>query len=511
MTNKIKDLRMQGLFKEAYITGKEILEAHPDNVWDKRNFGWVCFDIAKKGFEEKDFEIILEKAKEIKGLSLQSDDMILEQLAWFFGKVLRQIESDVNLEEARIYAVRELDVLEDMKLMHNSSATSFLALTLHKMLRDTEHYGHMIDIIGLDFFRNEDFKKSVLKDGTVIMPLAEQLCTSYSRFLIEKVEDPKVAIETLTEVGHKLSVFLPKLSRIMKLCPDFTNAFYYLIHFQILKGEYEEVREQLIPKAKEKNKEPLVWFYLGLSLKEENIDLAMSCFCKAMMLHPKSRLQVRLNKELLQIFAVQGLYAEAKTEMEVIKNLVRKEKLKEYFLDFDTYDVVESEWNEINQTKSNESNYDFYKKHTDETLYYIFRNKIRKIMIFFVNPEKKIANYMTEDEKMGFFKYDRILQQDPVNGDTFEAIFNSMSPNSFSSVMIMRPTEDLEEVFIRKVSADVKINNSGNFGFVDGAFISKDMIEQYGLKQGEVISATLVKMFNKKKNAFGWKVLSIDR
>ena len=511
MTNKIKDLRMQGLLTEAYATSKEILEAHPDNVWDKRNFGWVCFDIAKKGFEEKDFEIILEKAAEIKQLELQSDDMILEQLSWLFGKVLRQIESDVNLEVARIYSLRDLEILEGMKLMHNSSATSFLALTLHKMLRDTEHYGHLIDVTGLDFFRNEDFKKSVLKDGTVIMPLAEQLCTSYSRFLIEKVEDPKADIETLKEVGYKLSGFLPKLARIMKLCPDFTNAFYYLIHFQILKGEYKEVRELLLPKAKEKNKEPLVWYYLGLSLKEENVELAMSCFCKAMMLHPKVRLQVRLNKELLQIFAVQGLYAEAKTEMVTIQNLVKKENLKEYFLDFDSYDVVESEWNEINQTKGNENNYDFYRKHTDETLYYIYQHKIRKIMIFFVNPEKKIANYMTQDEKMGFFKYDRILHEDPTNGDTFEAIFNSMSPNSFSSVMIMRPTEDLDEVFIRKVSADIKINNSGNFGFIDGAFVSKDMIDEYGLKHGEIVSATLVKMFNKKKNAFGWKVLSIDR
>ena len=54
--SEIRDLRKAGKLEEAHALGVTQLENNPDDIWVKRDYAWVCYDLAKLAIESSDKE-----------------------------------------------------------------------------------------------------------------------------------------------------------------------------------------------------------------------------------------------------------------------------------------------------------------------------------------------------------------------------------------------------------------------------------------------------------------------
>ena len=59
------------------------------------------------------------------------------------------------------------------------------------------------------------------------------------------------------------------------------------------------------------------------------------------------------------------------------------------------------------------------------------------------------------------------------------------------------------------MEGEVKILEDKNIGFLDGAFIPPDLVDQYQLENGSNIQGKAILNFNKTKNEWGWRVVNI--
>ena len=487
-------LRKEGKLDEAFMLALENYNKEPDNIWNKRALSWVYYDFCKKTATENNVNEFLKNIQKIKDLQLPSEDkMIFDTLIWEYKKLLEstKIGDKINFQKAN-------SLYQSLKGMHftlPSKEFSILITALHKVYKDSHQYVEIINKC-IKYLRPEDFLPEVYNNRK-LMPLAECIYYAYSKKILQGEAIPnQYGIIEYRPNKENIKVFLPALNHWIEKYPDYTFLPYYKAKLEITLGDTDTF-STFLPFAKKKKNDFWVWQLMSEIVTEK--ELVFACLCKALSLKiPEgflSKIRIEFTKKLIE----KKLYNEARTEVE----FVFKEKLENnHKIPNEILKWQREQWYiEAQPLKNNFTLYNQYKGKAEVILY----NEIPEdtIVITFVNQEKKIANFVKNQKKTGFFKYEKFLKN-PKIGDVLKVrleVFD-LEKNAYKLLTAEKGNE-ADCKAIKTVEGQLKIIPSG-IGFVNDVFVDKEAIEKNQWTNNQVVKFKSILSFNKKKGTWCW-------
>jgi len=492
-SKEVTQLRKEGKLDEAFMLALENYNKEPDNIWNKRALSWVYYDFCKKATAENNANNFLENIQKIKDLQLPSEDkMIFDSLIWEYKKLLENIiGKKIDFQKAnKLY-----QSLKGMRFTLPSKEFSVLITALHKVYKNNHQY---VEIIGkcIKYLRPEDFLPEVYNNRK-LMPLAERIYYAYSKKILEGDAIPnQYGIVEYHPNKENIKTFLSTLNHWIEKHPDYTFLPYYKAKLEIALGNTDAL-SAFLPFAKKKKNDFWVWQLISEIVTEQ--ELVFACLCKALSLKTPegflSKIRIELTKKLIE----KKLYNEARTEVESVfkEKLENNHKTPNEILKWQR----EQWYIEAQPLKNNFALYNQYKGKAEVILY----NEIPEdtIVITFVNQEKKIANFVKDQKKAGFFKYENFLKN-PKIGDILKVrleVFD-LEKNAYKLLTTEKGNE-ADCKAIKTVEGQLKIISSG-IGFVDDVFVDKEAIEKNQWINNQMVKFKSVLSFNKKKGNWCW-------
>jgi tetratricopeptide (TPR) repeat protein len=497
----IKELRQGGKLEEALIMADQALEAEPDNIWNKRAAAWVYYDYLKINAHPEKIDSFKINLLKIKALSLPADEkMVFDNCAWQIGAMVFALQKEEYLDFNKVTDIFE--IIKDFHFTKPSEAYSFIYKAFHKMHENWSAFLAFADWWNFDNFRSEDYIKDEF-NGKKIMSIVEQSYIAYSKKLLDgEFCDPNSQHKVIDK--EKIEAFLPKLDYVIEKYPDYQYPPYFKAKLLLALGNDENVLAAFLPFAKQKRNDFWVW-ELMVGIFHEDKETRFACYCKALSLKTPEDFLVKLRQTFTEILIEKQMFNEAKTEIEKIIatrekhgwNVTQQVKI---WMDREWFKTAISYHDNIKL-------YNQYLNHAEQLLYQDIAEE--HIVIEFVNENKNVINFVKDKTKYGFFNYSGYLHK-PQIGDILSVRFRGSGQEGFYKIVSAKPAEiNVISEAIKVFRAPIKMNLHQNFGFASDIFVESRFINELNLKNSQLVEGKAILSFNKKKNEWGWKVITI--
>lgn len=501
---EIKELRNTGKLEEALAMAIEELNAHPENIWGKRNISWVYYGYLKKHAHESNFEGFIENLNKIKDLNLPEEEvMIFDTSAYQVGSMLYKLQSSETVDYSKVNRI--FGAIKECHFTKPSESYSLLMKAFQKGSQNWSRFIEFADWWGLENFSDADYQQEEYNNRQ--MPaLVDKVYGSYCKKLIEGEAIDEFG--TLREVDRgKIKSFLPPLNIIIDKHPEYRYLPYYKAQMLMELGNKENVLEAFLPFAKQKQNDFWVWGLMAEIFKEDK-ELEFACYCKALSLRTPDEFLIKTRLAFSKLLIERQLYAEAKTE---IKNIITVREAKGWKIPNEIVGWTESSWfKEVEEFKNNKVLYEKHKKNAEELLYADLPEHL--VAIEFVNHEKSILSFVKDKKMNGFFNYEGLINN-PKIGDLLKVRIESVGNEGFHRALTIEKIENCAEVDVpclKEVSGAIEIRQDKNFGFMEDIFIPPNLVESSTLTDGQLISVKAILSYNKNKKVWGWKAFSIN-
>lgn len=390
------DARRAGRLDEAYQIAVQLMAApHPDE-WEKRAFGWCLVDLIKRECLENKTSKLGEYVTELKKLKVAADDEVLlkqrdkalllatpvgarlerakqlskegrhAEAANLYREELNQNLHDQGIASSLGWELYRLAKYESEELVDNITPIKRI---LHEYLklnveRPSRLHSCMLRIAnrlvsnpsfssigfsqqwGLEYLLDDDWATFTTKNKRVIASNAERLIQHAAKDAIERKN------------SRQLEYILPFVDKAQERHPE--NVWLNLYRARILMclERKKEAIDYAITLAKRKPNEYWVWELLGDLSGDGSTDLAMSCYCKALLCGAKEDFYGKVRLKLASLLTDIGLFEEAKFEVEKV---VANKKCHGYRLPPEITSFQNSEW--FSSTEAVDDNKRIYQKH----------------------------------------------------------------------------------------------------------------------------------------------------
>lgn len=496
---EIKELRQSGRLDEALIMAKAELEVQPENIWAKRNISWVYYDLLKQNILPDHIDNFIIYLTEIQSLNLPEEEKILfDNLAWQIGSMVFKLANATdNSRFGKLFQL--LEISQSFQYTKPSEGYSFLFKAFHKALKDTDKYVSFSDWWGFENFREEDYQKEKLENGREMMAIVEQAYIAYAKHLL-----PKQNFDGEVSFNKEMALaFLPKLTEIEEKYPDYQYPAYFIAKLLLAVGDSEHMLEHLLPFAKKKRNDFWVWEVLAEAFKNDN-NKVFACYCKALSCKSPEEMLVNLRQKMAKRLFEINRFDEAKTEIYL---LVTARNSKGYKIPNEVLNWQSQEW--FAKAKAQRSNLEFYRKLIPEAESLLFSDvPEEKIIVDFVNSDKKMLNFIASEEKFGFLKYERFLREVKV-GDILKVRFQGGSNEGMHQLYTCIKIEDdnFKSHFLKDVEGNVRIPKGKPFAFLGDIFIHPSLVTKLKLVDGMPFKGKAIKSYNKEKKQWTWKLV----
>ena len=489
---EIKELRKNGKLEEALEMANEALQAEPDNIWNKRAAGWVYYDYLKNYSELDSYDRFKENLIKIKDLQLPEDEkMVFDNSAWQIGSMIFNLQKQQNVDYGKINEL--LDIIMGFHFTKPSESYTFVYKAFHKGYQKWSRYIEFTDWWGIENFRSEDYLKETFKDKK-LMSVAEQAYIAYSKKLLDSNTYDK----------EKILAFIPHLDKVIDEHPEYQYPPYYKAKLLLALGDEENILSSFLPFARMKRNDFWVWEVLA-EIFTDNIDIQISCFCKALSLKTPEDFLVKIRLAFARLLIRDKKYSEAKIEIDKIVETRSKNGWK---ISLELIEWMGSDWyTEVNSTGDNSGFYSQHLNRAEEILYQDIQEET--IAVEFVNRDKGMLHFIKDNKELGFFKYHGFIKK-PKVGDVLAVRFNGNEKNRFYKIFTCVISKT-ESPVIQSFNGEFKKVVSKNFGFVNDVFVEPRLIEKLNLEHGQLIIGKAIMSFNKKKNQWGWKAFEIQK
>ncbi len=371
---------------------------------------------------------------------------------------------------------------------------------LRMALRVREFYPDFLSFIdwwGLEHLQPEDFQPYTPEGGRPIMPLAERTYLAVGKALLE--QDPKDP--------QKIQSFLSKLQNVSQQHPQFLWLNYIESKILLSLGQTEEALPKLRLFLADKPREWWAWSALAFCAgKLNDLKAETACYCRsisfqkdeAFLVKVREKLAMALHRQQKTAEACQEAFLATSTRMKLWGNIPPSLQQLRESLDCPP---------DIGQ-HSNQSLYKtmqpvamaFAVKHfpvLDGVFHHVVSGKLP--------GEKRL---LIQSGKETIRTYPTWLAPMPISpGDYVRLTQHPAHPNKICLVSPMpdRPTLP----FVKTVTAPLKIHPKG-FGFVQDIFVPPPLIPKDLTNRPEVVTVTAAWTWNKKKEEWGWKSLSLS-
>jgi len=522
-SKEITELRKAGNKEAAFEMATAALERDSLNIWIRRAYAWVVYEFVKANADNQiAFFEWMEKAKELTPaiengtyqsemdfLSLtpstslpHSEKMVFDSLAFQVGKVAYTLSSQSQPDRRSL--LRLFEIIKNFNFTKPADGYSFILKSFLKGFKDSRFFLDFADWWGFENFRPEDYQPETYK-GKSIMALAEQAYCAYAKSLLlgDQVRENDFTLHARINVS-RVEEFLPKLEHIIIDYPAYTYPLYYKSKLLNTIDKSDLALSVFLPFARQKKNDFWVWEQLADLHANNNIKLA--CYCKALTLKAPLKFLVSIKEKLATLLINNHSFKEASIE---INETIQIRQENHYRISHDLTNWTAQEWF-VPSTK-NESNHEFYKynKVNAESLLYDDIPE-ETIAIEFVNTSKKMASFVKNKEKSGFFKYDQYFRSLQI-GDVLNVRLENNNENYFR-LLTARKSEFIDDCeAIKDFEALFVIKPGNSFGFAADIFIEPNLIKQHNLRHGQQIKGKAILSFNKKKGEWGLKAFKIEK
>lgn len=505
---EINSIRKSGKLNEAYQLAKEDLSSEPKNIWAKRAMAWVLYDFMKQHSNVENYDSFLTNLNEFIALELSSEEeLVFSSVGFQVGSIVFALARQQESNESKIISLYKLVKL--IAIPVKTDAYSFVFKAFHKALKNTAYYLGLIDWWGLDNFIEDDYKKGEV-NGKQIMSLVEQTYIAYSkRLLLSKplilAGMPVVSVGGIPNLDiDRIKKFLPYLNRIICQYPNYQYPLYFKAKLMIAIDCKEDLLTEFIPFAKSKKNDFWVWDLMS-EMFDHNDDRKLACLCKALSLKAKDDFLIKVRTNIIPLLLAKQMYVEAKFELDTVLDIRNKNQWK---IQSNLLNLQETEWyNNTFTNKNNKELYSTYNKIADQILYCDIPEEI--VVIEHINADKKIANFVKDKSKRGFFKYSGLKTQ-PKIGEVYKVRLEGEASKEFYKVYTLVKFEDYSECKSLKLfNGNISVLQKSSIGFVDSVFIGPDLVKKYELVNNQEINGNAILSFNKKKNKWGWKAIQV--
>lgn len=501
---EVKELRKSGKLEEAYKMAKQELEKEPENIWNKRSIAWVYYDYLKKYIQPNSYETFKKILIKIKDLHLPEDEkMLFDKAAWQIGKIVFGLTKQKKVDYDKINEL--FSIIKDLHFPKPSESYSFIYKSFHKSYQNWSKYLEFADWWNFDNFRSEDFLPEEDKSEKK-MSLVENAYIAYAKKLLEgEAEEVNGILLPKSINKSKIKEFLPKLDAIIEGHPEYQYPPYHKTKLLLALGNNKEALSNFLPFAKKKRNVYWVWDLLADIFNADD-EKKLACLCKALSLKTPDKFLNKTRQKLSVLLIKANKYQEAKTEIEKIVSVCNDNKWK---IPQEIAEWAEQDW--YKNTQSQEDNSSFYKQYVKIAEEIIFADIPEEVVVVeFVNENKKMLNFVKDKSKYGFFNYSNLVDK-PKVGDVLKVRFKGEGQDSYYKILTAKKEEaNIESPALQDFYGILKIINPQGFGFVENIFIEPGLINKNKLENNQEIKGKAILSYNKKKNEWGWKAITIN-
>lgn len=486
--DEIVNLRKSSNCLAAYEKALLVKAEDSSCLWVNNQIGWCLFEMLKANATVAQSEEFLLRLQEVVDLNNERplDAFIINNLVWPIRTfVVDCCGNGISMENLlyRLFGI--------MQQIPFDSSDEKYGILLGAFVKAKKWNGlkQFVNWWDLDNIKEKDCQSFKTNDGKTVMSVAEQAYIAFSNILLEEIAS-KVADEC------EVSGFAERLGEVIKKHPEFQYPSYFQAKLLLGIGRKEEAIDALLPFVKKKPKDYWVWDLLGDA--EEDNNLRMSCYCKALSCSGKEKYLRKLHLKMCDLLLGKEMYNEASAELVAAITISNSNG---WVLPYKYQDYTSESWYQNADRTLNNSK--FYKKNSRlaEQLSYSDYPLI-EIVIVKINTEKRVANFVTTDHKKGFFSCKSI---DCKVGESYRCRAENDDKNHYK-VYTCEPINGIERGLVKEFLGQITIMQGG-FGFVDDVYIHPSMIN--GINDGSFISGEALPSFNEKKNKWGWSAFHI--
>lgn len=338
------------------------------------------------------------------------------------------------------------------------------------------------------------------RDGRKIPPLAEQIFVKTAR-VVEKTGN--------AEFSHWLLESIPLFRE--KIGPEMWLLFHEG-RLLVQTGKHEEARIYLRDVLVKQKNHFWIWAAYGGTFQSENPDLYLACLCKALSFPVDELLLCPIREELARFLIARGNHAEARVEIELVFHAA---DAHDYKPSPELSAYREADWYQNAPRLPN--NLALYLKHfslADSLLH--DHNKAYTGVVTAYYEDKKGVFIQFDKDKATLYKLPKgaSTEELPRPGDVVKTYMDEVIINGqkrYTTVKIETAQEQPSDTFYKRYSGELKLpakSDGAAFGFVGDVFVSTELSKRIG--KGARVKGAAVYEFNRKRNQYGWKAVTIE-
>ena len=164
----------------------------------------------------------------------------------------------------------------------------------------------------------------------------------------------------------------------------------------------------------------------------------------------------------------------------------------------------ESWYAEAQLLNDNKALYNKYKGQAEAILYEDIPQEI--IVLSYVNQEKKIANFVKNKQKQGYFKYDKLLRN-PQVGQVLKVRMEVFDEEKNAYTLLTAQEDKTATCEALKEQEGVLSIKASGVGFVTDIFVNQQLIEKNNWTNGQLVKVIALLSYDKKKEKWGWTAI----
>jgi hypothetical protein len=556
-STEVTNLRKAGRLAEARAMARELLGAHPEDVWNRRAFAWVLYAQIKQALEKGAPKEAAAFLQEFDALAMPGDEVLLHQhMAAFRLKLLPNAVKAEARKQAGQYAealnllweVYERDpqwaaspelhqqiawaIWRFLKNLDPAAKNSFSLVqtwtSRYRMLTGISRPSLIHSVLlnqllhlpeplkaGFDFldwfrfwnipndFEEKDWQPFAGPEHTS-PPLAERACNAWCRALIrqgrgapeEEVREAMQRLEAIS-LAHPEYLWLP--------------YFMAKIRIDVVASDPAAARRDLLPFVRRKRTEFWVWDLLADTFGEKEAAEREACLCMALTCHADPSFLAKVRLRLIRLLLERQAFDRARYELEAVETLKkeRKERIPAEVTQGLVLPVVAAA-----PLPGAESQRAYYRETAALAENIAFENQlVRGVgVVDGIDTHTGTVYFALTREIRGRFPAGKFRKWTFQPGDFLELSLakREIEGREIWQVHSLVPTKQMppEDLF-RIVTGPVKQPQGQAAGWVADVYIPPRLMDASGLHAGDAAGVAAVWSFDPKKKQFGWKAIQI--
>ncbi len=483
----ITTLRKSGQLTEALSEAEVLQSANPRDYSVALCVAWVYVDAMKQKASSETLTEFCECIQKFKALCLpiEREGILFNNVVWavrrLFAYYVENPMVDKHGLDMLVLELNGLSVNED-----NEAYRSLLSTAAK--IKDWQNFPNFVEWWNLDNLRETDYQKQEY-EGKALMSLAETTYNALCRCMMACDDDDKIL------------AFVDSLDAVIAKHPDYQYLPYYQAKLLFRSGQTERALEALKPFARKKTSDFWVWQLLGDEVSDDSQK--MMFYCKAALCDGKDEMLVKMREQVGFHLIRNGKREMGKYLIDKVINTRTKENRRP---SYDIQTITKEAWWSTTPAQWDARYAEGQALGADEYLF----GKMNQynVLVTFVNAQKCAISFLTEDKCHGFFiDHSKQLRTIKEN-DVLQIAAQEIPESGITKVRRWKKVADRTNPHFYKFYSGSLRKSAGGFGFVGSVFVHASLAN--GFADRASVEGTAVMAFDKKKQSYGWKAMTIS-